>query len=724
MFGRRSASEMQIHVPAPEVRARLREVACRECGLGGTERSSDLRDSGAQGDMAPSMRMTESQLLALSGSICAVEAFDIASIYDMRQRRWRALSLDGQWVPIEKRTILLSFLIASGRWHGTFEDTTEATLGKGSSKVWATLISRGLVPERSAVADETVFSVIIARRRPEESGISRSFGARLRAAMGSDVRLLGLIATLSILIMGATYYSAVIFAQIIDSWRATGLLVFRIAIPFAIATGAIAAVNVVLAYLIGEFGRKTRIRISREYVEAAIWSAGVYRCPISERELIARSKDAGLVAGFLVDYLLPNVAGHMHRIGAIAYIFIQSPNLGFAVSAVMICAGLIQLREFRDIRKIRVALRARRSAFTAHVILRVRNLFAFYQWDRRRVVYDRVQVENGAIMGLACRDVAATARGLTVLACVEVVALAGACWLLVAEAKAGRCSAGDAAAALGAVILAFGGVRAFRDVLSRASLVASSVKRVDQVFHRADMPAAGCSYEAFVGDVQVLMEIEVFKLWVDNSRLLLSDLTIRILRGQWVALGGRNGVGKTTLARALGGAYGRCEGRVRLDPKLFGECTRDNVLDRVVVMEPRTYFPLDVLRNNLASMAGDADQTWVQECLDDTLCREVIDKLPGDLGGLGGLAAPSLSKGEIFRLALACALARKPALIVFDEALDCLSGSHLSHIVLRLRARGIGIVVVSHRREIRQLCDFCIDLPGGERLDMRLNRDR
>jgi sulfonate transport system ATP-binding protein len=209
-----------------------------------------------------------------------------------------------------------------------------------------------------------------------------------------------------------------------------------------------------------------------------------------------------------------------------------------------------------------------------------------------------------------------------------------------------------------------------------------------------------------------------------GTRDVLSNLHLRVQRGEFVALLGASGSGKTTLLRILLGLTGPTSGDV------FVPQVRTTVFQ-----EPRLVASMKVWRN---VVIGQPRATATREAA-VTALREVgleshADEWPGTLSG-----------GEAQRVALARALVRQPELLLLDEpfaALDALTRLKMQALVAELCAKHKpGVLLVTHDVEEAVLLadrvfvlkngqislDLAVDLPrprriGGEDFD-RL-RDR
>lgn len=163
-----------------------------------------------------------------------------------------------------------------------------------------------------------------------------------------------------------------------------------------------------------------------------------------------------------------------------------------------------------------------------------------------------------------------------------------------------------------------------------------------------------------------------------GERIVIDDLSLRIDTGEFVALLGESGCGKTTLLRAL----------ARLDPIDAGEI--DGPAQPAVVFQEHRLLPWAPLWRNVALGIPDAQGKPLAEAA----LQEV------GLAGRENDWPRSLSGGQAQRVALARALVREPRLLLLDEpfaALDALTRIKMHTLVKELVARHQpGVLLVTH----------------------------
>jgi ATP-binding cassette subfamily F protein uup len=177
-----------------------------------------------------------------------------------------------------------------------------------------------------------------------------------------------------------------------------------------------------------------------------------------------------------------------------------------------------------------------------------------------------------------------------------------------------------------------------------------------------------------------------------GARVILRNFSIKVLRGDRVALVGPNGAGKTTLLKLLTGEIAPDEGRLRLGTNL----------DMSVFDQTRAALDLDsslwenLTGDPLMRVSGQADQVMVRGTP-----RHVVGYLKDFLFDESQARAPvrALSGGEKARLLLARLFARESNLLVLDEPTNDLDVETLDLLVDLLADYPGTVLMVSHDRD-------------------------
>ncbi len=179
----------------------------------------------------------------------------------------------------------------------------------------------------------------------------------------------------------------------------------------------------------------------------------------------------------------------------------------------------------------------------------------------------------------------------------------------------------------------------------------------------------------------------------------LRGVSLRVDRGDYVAIAGPSGSGKSTLLQLLGGIDTPSAGSVeilgtRLDTLSDGQLTRLRLTRLGFIFQRFHLLPVLTARENVELPMAEAGVSRVDR---RARARELLAYV-----GLAHRAehrATQLSGGEMQRVAIARALANRPAVLLADEPtgeLDAATGHDILDLFRRLNADGTTLVVVTH----------------------------
>ncbi len=197
--------------------------------------------------------------------------------------------------------------------------------------------------------------------------------------------------------------------------------------------------------------------------------------------------------------------------------------------------------------------------------------------------------------------------------------------------------------------------------------------------------------------------------------LVLEDVDLDIAPGEYVAITGASGGGKTTLLKLLLGLNRPTEGHIELDghratPDLF-RAWRNSV--GVVAQDDRLLS--GSIADNIACFDPDLDMERVQQAAMAAQVHDDIARMPMQYLTLVGDMGSTLSGGQRQRVLLARALYREPRILVLDEGTANLDEHNEMLIADLIKAMPITRIVVAHRPALIQRAET-VYVVGGRRV--------
>ena len=200
----------------------------------------------------------------------------------------------------------------------------------------------------------------------------------------------------------------------------------------------------------------------------------------------------------------------------------------------------------------------------------------------------------------------------------------------------------------------------------------------------------------------------------EHMPLVLDNLSLKIRPGQYVAVVGTTGCGKTTLMRLLLGFEKPQKGAVYFDGKDISTVDLKSLRQKIgVVLQDGKLFSGDIYSNiTISAPHLSMDEAW--EAAELAGIAEDIRNMPMGMFTMISEGSGGVSGGQRQRLMIARAVAPKPRILMFDEAtsaLDNLTQKKVSESLDKLKCTRI---VIAHRLSTIKQCDRIIVLDKGK----------
>ncbi len=196
---------------------------------------------------------------------------------------------------------------------------------------------------------------------------------------------------------------------------------------------------------------------------------------------------------------------------------------------------------------------------------------------------------------------------------------------------------------------------------------------------------------------------------------VLHDVSLRIPRGEVVALVGPSGGGKSTLADLLLRFYDVNEGAIRVDGTDVREVTLASLRAQIALVTQHTFLFNDTVGNNIGYGADGTSQEAIVAAARAAHADEFIRQLPNGYDTEIGELGLRLSGGQRQRIAIARALLKDAPILVLDEATSALDNEseRLVQQALEVLMRGRTTLVIAHRLSTIRSADRIVVLVRG-----------
>jgi ATP-binding cassette, subfamily C, bacterial len=194
---------------------------------------------------------------------------------------------------------------------------------------------------------------------------------------------------------------------------------------------------------------------------------------------------------------------------------------------------------------------------------------------------------------------------------------------------------------------------------------------------------------------------------------LLEDFSFTLKPGQRVAIVGKSGSGKSTVAKLISGLYQPWSGEILLDGIPLAKIPRSVLTNSLSMVEQEIFLFSGTIRDNLTLWETTIPDSQLVKACTDAAIYDVLRSLPGGLDAEIMEGGVNFSGGQRQRLEIARALVNNPTILVMDEATSALDAEIERIIDQNLRCRGCTCIIVAHRLSTIRDCDEIIVLDNG-----------
>ncbi|MBF0785156.1 lipid A ABC transporter ATP-binding protein/permease MsbA [Muribacter muris] len=196
----------------------------------------------------------------------------------------------------------------------------------------------------------------------------------------------------------------------------------------------------------------------------------------------------------------------------------------------------------------------------------------------------------------------------------------------------------------------------------------------------------------------------------------LNHISFELPAGKTLALVGRSGSGKSTIANLITRFYEIDGGTILLDGKNIQDYRLNNLREQCAIVSQQVHLFNDTIANNIAYAAQDKfSRAEIERAAKAAYAMEFIEKMPQGLDTVIGENGVSLSGGQRQRLAIARALLRNSPVLVLDEATSALDTESERAIQAALDElqKDRTVLVIAHRLSTIEKADEILVIDHG-----------
>lgn len=202
----------------------------------------------------------------------------------------------------------------------------------------------------------------------------------------------------------------------------------------------------------------------------------------------------------------------------------------------------------------------------------------------------------------------------------------------------------------------------------------------------------------------------------ENSDYILKDINLKIEPGEYVALVGMSGAGKTTICSLLPRFYEVSAGNILIDDQNIKDIKLNSLRQNIGIVQQDVYLFAGTILDNIRYGRNDASDEEVIVAAKKANAHDFIMELPDGYYTDCGQRGVKLSGGQKQRLSIARVFLKNPPILIFDEATSALDNEseYIVQKSLESLAKNRTTLVIAHRLStIKNAKRICVLSPEG-----------
>jgi len=210
-----------------------------------------------------------------------------------------------------------------------------------------------------------------------------------------------------------------------------------------------------------------------------------------------------------------------------------------------------------------------------------------------------------------------------------------------------------------------------------------------------------------------------------ESEDVIKNLSLKIKKGETVALVGQSGSGKSTIANLISRFYDISEGEITVDGKNIKEVNLKSLRKLIGLVTQDSILFNDSIKNNLLIGKENATDQEIIQALKIANAWEFVKELPETIESNIGDSGNKLSGGQKQRLSIARAVLKNPPIMILDEATSALDSESESLVQIALDnvMKNKTSLVIAHRLSTIQKADNILVLDKGKVIQTGKHKD-
>lgn len=414
----------------------------------------------------------------------------------------------------------------------------------------------------------------------------------------------------------------------------------------------------------------------------------------------------------VVANIIPELIREILTIVALGgYVIYQNPKLAFYFIVVMPLAIFPLSKLSKKMRRYSKLSQESTADMTQRLEEVFSNIEVIKSNSSQKFELDRFAIENSAVFKYIMKQIKVNALTSPIMELLGSVAIGLVIYIGGMEVINGNMTVGSFFSFSAALFMLYDPIRRLSGLYNRAQDAISANERMMELLNLKPDIKGG----------NVLLQENIDSVSINNVSLVyddhqaLKDVSLKLQKGNFYALVGDSGAGKSSLVNLLVRFYDPSSGQILINSQNINDFTLESLHDKIAYVTQHIMIFNDTIAANIA-YGKEIDKARVIEALKKAHAYDFVSKLPNGIDTILAQRGSNLSGGQKQRIALARALYKNPDVLIMDEAtsaLDNISEKKIKDAISKLKNEMITISV-AHRLSSIQNADTIFYFQNGQ----------